>query len=87
MPGADETEPLNGSAPAHLSLRPPSAIRRNLSTTSLKRKSAYIADLISGHAHGRAYDGEYKNALINGDAGNGLRSWYSSFTTVRAQSI
>ena len=82
MPAANETDPLTGSPSKRRSLHPPNPIPRTLSRTSLKRKSAYLADLISGHAHAGAYDGEYKQALINGDVGNGVRSWYSTLTTV-----
>lgn len=49
----------------------------------LRRRSAYLADLISGHAHSHGgYDGEYKLALSEGEVGNGVRTWYSTFTTI-----
>jgi hypothetical protein len=86
MTAATETDPLTSSTSKRHSLQPPNPMRRSLSRASLKRKSAYLADLISGHAHAGAYDGEYKQALIDGDVGTGVRSWYSSFSTARVDS-
>ena len=64
---------------------PPHSDARRPTQTSLRRQSAYLADLISGHAHSHGgYDGEYKLALSEGEVGNGLRTWYSTFTTIGA---
>lgn len=65
-------------------LRIPASLNRNLSLSesSLRRKSSYLQDLITRQNHNKGYDREYKEALLNGEVGNGVRTWYSSFTTI-----
>lgn len=65
-------------------LRPPASLNRHLSQSesSLRRKSSYLQDLITRQNHHKGYDREYKEALRNGEVGNGVRTWYSSFTTI-----
>lgn len=65
-------------------LRVPASLNRSLSLSksSLRRKSSYLQDLITRQNHNKGYDREYKEALLNGEVGNGVRTWYSSFTTI-----
>lgn len=63
-------------------LRIPASLKRNFSQSSLRRKSAYLQDLITRQDHHKGYDREYKDALLSGEVGNGVRTWYSSFTTI-----
>lgn len=49
---------------------------------SLQRGSAYLQDLVSRQREQQGYDREYKDALLKGEVGNGVRTWYSSYTTI-----
>lgn len=62
-------------SPARLTLR------TSLSQASLRIKSAY-RNTRTHSRHVDAYDGEYKQALLNGEVGNGVRSWYSNYTSI-----
>lgn len=63
-------------------LRIPASLNRALSQSSLRRKSAYLQEIITRQHHHKGYDREYKDALLSGEVGNGVRTWYSSFTTI-----
>lgn len=85
----DELTPLHSSSSSTTTTRGTGT----WSPSALRRKSAFISDLISHHSHsteshpvaggskGIGYDGEFQREL-EGEGGNGVRDWYSTYTTI-----